>query len=156
MTSDHTPEHRLLSRIRELDGRVVRSPTRAAPTPLWSSPPPYSALGPDRVLAVTAVSESLAEGELPHARRLAEEFGVVHLTAWTSELTRPGYRANGPDRCYFCKSEVLDTIAALAHEHGFDDQVATGTTPTTPSTRTAPVSAQGGSAASGPRSSMPA
>lgn len=72
------------------------------------------------------MSESLAEGELPHARRLAEELGVVHLTAWTSELTRPGYRANGPDRCYFCKSEVLDTIAALAHEHGFD-QVATGT-----------------------------
>jgi uncharacterized protein len=84
------------------------------------------ALGPDRVLAVTAVSESLAAGELPRARRLTDQLGVAHLTPRTSELTRSGYRANGPDRCYFCKSEVLDTIAALAREHGFD-QVATGT-----------------------------
>lgn len=84
------------------------------------------AVGPERVLAVTAVSESLAAGELPHARRLATDLGVTHLTPRTSELTRPGYRANGPDRCYFCKSEVLDTITALAHDHGYE-LVATGT-----------------------------
>lgn len=125
MTSDHTPKHRLLSRIRELDGPVAVAYSGGADSALVLAAS-VRALGPDRVLAVTAVSESLAEGELPHARRLAEELEVVHLTPRTSELTRPGYRANGPDRCYFCKSEVLDTIAALAHEHGFD-QVATGT-----------------------------
>ncbi|MFJ6088077.1 hypothetical protein ACIQI8_42640 [Streptomyces sp. NPDC092369] len=41
-------------------------------------------------------------------------------------MARAGYRANDPDRCYFCKAEVLDTITALAHEDGFD-MVATGT-----------------------------
>ncbi|MFE5581282.1 ATP-dependent sacrificial sulfur transferase LarE [Kitasatospora sp. NPDC056531] len=84
------------------------------------------ALGPDGVLAVTAVSESLASGELGGARALADDLGVVHLAPRTEELKRPGYRANGPDRCYFCKSEVLDTIAAVARDHGFD-LVATGT-----------------------------
>lgn len=84
------------------------------------------ALGPDRVLAVTAVSESLASGELAPAAAFAAALGVEHLTPRTHELTRDGYRANGPDRCYFCKSEVLDTIAALARERGFE-RVATGT-----------------------------
>ncbi|WP_234327185.1 ATP-dependent sacrificial sulfur transferase LarE [Streptomyces sp. NRRL WC-3742] len=84
------------------------------------------ALGPDAVLAVTAVSESLASGELDAARALAESLGVTHLAPRTEELNSPGYRANGPDRCYFCKSEVLDTIAGTAREHGFD-LVATGT-----------------------------
>ncbi|RAG86678.1 ATP-dependent sacrificial sulfur transferase LarE [Streptacidiphilus pinicola] len=84
------------------------------------------ALGAGRVLAVTAVSESLAAGELAAAHALADALGVAHLTPRTDELSRPGYRANGPDRCYFCKSEVLDVITALAHAHGFA-QVATGT-----------------------------
>jgi uncharacterized protein len=84
------------------------------------------ALGADRVLAVTAVSESLASGELRPARDLAGSLDVVHLMPRTHELARAGYRANGPDRCYFCKSEVLDAITALAAERGFR-AVATGT-----------------------------
>ncbi|MFG2133230.1 hypothetical protein ACGFNV_36445 [Streptomyces sp. NPDC048751] len=50
---------------------------------------------------------------------LADDVGVTHLTPLTGELGRPGYRANGRDRCYFCKSEVLDTITTLAHDRGF-------------------------------------
>lgn len=84
------------------------------------------ALGPAEVLAVTAVSESLASGELAPAAALAESLDVRHLTPRTHELRRAGYRANGPDRCYFCKTEVLDTILVIAGEHGFQ-QIATGT-----------------------------
>jgi uncharacterized protein len=84
------------------------------------------ALGAPNVLAVTAVSESLASGELERAGELAAALGVVHVTPRTRELDRAGYRANGPDRCYFCKSEVLDSIVALAAEAGFG-RVATGT-----------------------------
>jgi uncharacterized protein len=84
------------------------------------------ALGSAKVLAVTAVSESLASGELAPAGAFAEALGVRHLTPRTYELSRADYRANGTDRCYFCKSEVLDTIVALAGEHGFSE-VATGT-----------------------------
>lgn len=84
------------------------------------------ALGPERVLAVTALSESLAAAELAPAAELASSLGVRHLTPRTHELSRPGYRANGRDRCYFCKSEVLDVIVDVAAAHGFD-RTATGT-----------------------------
>jgi uncharacterized protein len=84
------------------------------------------ALGTAHVLAITAVSESLASGELAAASALAGDLGARHLTVRTLELTRPGYQANGRDRCYFCKSEVLGTLARAAREHGHE-RLATGT-----------------------------
>ena len=82
--------------------------------------------GADDVLAVTADSASLAATELAAARRIATELGVRHLTPATAELDQPGYTANGRDRCYFCKSTVLATLAAVARRHGFP-ALATGT-----------------------------
>ncbi len=78
----------------------------------------YRALG-DRALAVTAVSPAVARGELDGARRVAAHIGIAHETVSTDELARAGYRANGPDRCYFCKTELYDTLAALAYERGY-------------------------------------
>lgn len=83
-------------------------------------------LGPDRVIAATAVSGSLPGAERDAAARFAAELGVEHLTPSTDELARPGYRANGGDRCYFCKAELLDVLLPLAAEHGLA-HVATGT-----------------------------
>ncbi len=115
---------RLLAQLRDSDSLAVAYSGGADSALVLAAA--VRALGPDRVLAVTAVSESLASGELAPARALAESLGVTHLTPRTRELASPGYRANGPDRCYFCKSEVLSTIIELAHEHGVH-QVATGT-----------------------------
>jgi uncharacterized protein len=84
------------------------------------------ALGPAQVLALTAVSASLASGELATASDLAAALGVRHLAVPTRELERPGYRANGRDRCYFCKSEVLDALSLEAVRRGFQ-RIATGT-----------------------------
>lgn len=84
------------------------------------------ALGPADVAAVTAVSPALAAAELAAARALAAELGVTHHTPATRELDVDGYRANGPRRCYFCKSVLLDTAAALARQHEFAT-VITGT-----------------------------
>jgi pyridinium-3,5-biscarboxylic acid mononucleotide sulfurtransferase len=72
----------------------------------------------DRALAVTAVSPSLAPGELEQARAVAAEIGVRHRTVRTSEASRPEYLANGTDRCYHCKSELYDVLAAVAVESG--------------------------------------
>jgi uncharacterized protein len=77
------------------------------------------ALGPSAVIACTAVSESVAALELELAREFTASLGVVHLTPRTHELKRAGYIANATDRCYFCKSEVLDVIGTLAGQHGF-------------------------------------
>ena len=71
----------------------------------------YRALG-DNAKAVTAVSPSVATGELEGAKRVAAHIGIEHEIVRTNELARPGYRANGRDRCYFCKTELYDTLAA--------------------------------------------
>lgn len=84
------------------------------------------ALGSSRVLAVTAVSSSLATGELDAAGAVAQGLGIRHLTVPTRELDSPGYRANDGNRCYFCKSEVLSALAHTAQLHGHT-RIATGT-----------------------------
>jgi uncharacterized protein len=74
----------------------------------------------DRALAVTAVSPALATGELDGAREVARAVGIPHETITTAELEREGYRANGRDRCYHCKSELYDHLLGLAAARGYD------------------------------------
>jgi uncharacterized protein len=74
------------------------------------------ALG-DGVVAVTAVSPSLAETERREAAFLAARIGVRHLQIDSRELDDPGYARNDGRRCYFCKRELfagLRDIAAAA------------------------------------------
>lgn len=77
----------------------------------------YRALG-DHALAVTARSESLADGEAEQARELAARIGIRQIEIAYSELAIPGYAANPPDRCYLCKSELFFRLAAVARQHG--------------------------------------
>lgn len=70
------------------------------------------ALG-NRAIAVTAVSASLASGELEGASRLADQIGIRHEIVHTDELRQAGYAANGFDRCYFCKSELYSQLQPL-------------------------------------------
>jgi uncharacterized protein len=84
------------------------------------------ALGADRVAAVTACSHSLPETERGPAADLAAALGVRLLTPGTHEMERAGYRANGADRCFHCKAELLDVLTPLATELGLA-AVATGT-----------------------------
>jgi pyridinium-3,5-biscarboxylic acid mononucleotide sulfurtransferase len=64
------------------------------------------------VHAVTAVSAALPSGMLDVARQVAVRLGVRHSEIQTREIDNPGYAANGPDRCYFCKATLIDTVAA--------------------------------------------
>src|SRR6478735_1342181 len=84
------------------------------------------ALGTARVVAATGYSRSLPEVERDPARAFAASLGVAVLTPETHEMEREGYRANGADRCYFCKAELLDVLAPLAAQRGLA-HVATGT-----------------------------
>jgi uncharacterized protein len=72
-----------------------------------------------RALAVTAVSPAVAAGELDGARRVAAAAHIAHETVNTDELARAGYRANGRDRCYFCKTELYDVLSELATGRGY-------------------------------------
>jgi uncharacterized protein len=84
------------------------------------------AVGADRVVAATGYSHSLPEVERDPARAFAESLGVEVLTPETHEMDRAGYRANGADRCFFCKAELVEVLAGLAERRGLA-AVATGT-----------------------------
>ena len=83
------------------------------------------ALGP-RAAALTAVSPAVPAAEIQAAAAFCAELGVAHHPVPTAEMDKAGYRDNGPRRCYFCKSTLLDTAVGFAAEQGFA-AVATGT-----------------------------
>lgn len=78
----------------------------------------YDALG-DRALAVTAVSPSLLPEELEDAKIQAATIGIPHEIVQTQEMENPNYTSNPVNRCYFCKSELHDTLKPLALELGY-------------------------------------
>ncbi|WP_285686519.1 ATP-dependent sacrificial sulfur transferase LarE [Actinoplanes sp. NBRC 103695] len=84
------------------------------------------ALGRERVIAVTAVSPAVPAAEVEFAGEFCASLGVEHRLLRTDEMAVAGYRENGPTRCYFCKSTLLDTVAELA-EHEHFDSIAVGT-----------------------------
>lgn len=78
----------------------------------------YGVLG-ERALAVTAVSPSLLPEDLEDAKIQALEMGVTHRLIETHEMDNPSYTSNPINRCYFCKSELYDTLKPLAQEWGY-------------------------------------
>jgi uncharacterized protein len=83
-------------------------------------------LGPDRAVAATAVSSSLPAAERASAGSFARGQGLRHLEVRTHEIAREGYAANAGNRCYFCKSELIDVLRPVAEQEGMT-HVATGT-----------------------------
>lgn len=72
-----------------------------------------------RSLAVTANSPSLAPSELSDALGVAQHLGFHHRTIKTDEVNRSDYRANAPNRCFFCKDELYTQLISLATESGY-------------------------------------
>ncbi|MHB0857111.1 MAG: ATP-dependent sacrificial sulfur transferase LarE [Anaerolineae bacterium] len=77
------------------------------------------ALGPDRVLAITADSPALPRTELEEARALTVALGARHTIVPTQELSDPDFSGNSPDRCYYCKQELFRTMRTVAAEQGY-------------------------------------
>jgi len=87
-------------------------------------------LGPQNVLAATARSPSFPTRELEGAREIAQSLSVRHEVFDTDELSDPHFARNPPDRCYFCKRELLaklieiagrERMAAVAEASNLDD-----------------------------------
>jgi uncharacterized protein len=91
------------------------------------------ALGADRTLAILGVSPSLAASERRAAHEVAADIGAALVELPTHELERPEYQANGPDRCFHCKTELFTRIddevavryglTAIAYGENADDAV---------------------------------
>jgi uncharacterized protein len=71
-------------------------------------------------LAVTAESPSYPASHRAMAERVVADFGIPHRFVRTHEMESEAYRANQPDRCFHCKTELFDVLAALREELGFD------------------------------------
>ena len=72
----------------------------------------------DRALCVTADSPSYPDRHRQLAIRLAAEFGFRHEIVRTGEMSRPEYRANPANRCYYCKHELYTHLTAIGRERG--------------------------------------
>lgn len=78
----------------------------------------YDVLG-DKALAITAVSPSLLPEDLEDARIQAAVIGISHEEVKTHEMENQNYTSNPINRCYFCKSELHDTLKPLALKKGY-------------------------------------
>ena len=68
----------------------------------------------ERAICVTGESASLPMHMREQTARLIREFGFRAEVIETEELDEPGYTANAPNRCYFCKDELYGKLAPLA------------------------------------------
>ena len=75
----------------------------------------HQALGED-CLSVTAISPSYPASHREVAEDIIERFDLRHRFVETHEMDRPDYRANAPDRCYHCKTELFETMDRLGEE----------------------------------------
>lgn len=83
-------------------------------------------LGPDHAAGLLAVSPSLPSREREEAKRLAADMGARLLLTETDELDREAYARNDVDRCYHCKTALLERALPLARTEGIA-HVALGT-----------------------------
>ncbi len=77
----------------------------------------YEALGND-ALAATVSNAALAPRESERAARVAQSIGIRHRALVAEPLDRPEYRANGADRCYFCRAVESSALLELGRRHG--------------------------------------
>jgi pyridinium-3,5-biscarboxylic acid mononucleotide sulfurtransferase len=73
----------------------------------------------ERALAVTGVSPSIPASEVEEAKELAARIGIRHVLLGTSEMDRPGYVENSPQRCYHCKTELYSLLEEMAAREGY-------------------------------------
>ncbi|MFA4967280.1 MAG: ATP-dependent sacrificial sulfur transferase LarE [Candidatus Margulisiibacteriota bacterium] len=71
----------------------------------------------DKVLAVTASSETYPDHEKKEARELCEKLGAKAMVIETREFDDPNFRSNPKDRCYYCKKELFSKLTAIMKEN---------------------------------------
>jgi len=77
-----------------------------------------AALGPARVLALTADSPFVPRRELDMARQTAGQMEARHIVVPLDPLAEATIAANPPDRCYYCKRLVFTALLAEARQAG--------------------------------------
>lgn len=68
----------------------------------------------EKILAVTAISETYPSKELRISKAIAKNFGCRHKIIKTFELKNPKFASNPVNRCYFCKKELFSKLKRIA------------------------------------------
>ena len=71
-----------------------------------------------RAVCITGQSASLPVYQRAEIDSVVQRFGFEHEVIQTEELDNPGYRANNPDRCFFCKDELYTKLESVARGRG--------------------------------------
>ena len=87
---------------------------------LWAAEQQRLAVVDDkcRLVALTAVSASMARVEREDARAFATTLGVEHVWEDSHEVSKPEYVVNDGNRCYHCKSELFRIGHELTAKYG--------------------------------------
>jgi uncharacterized protein len=78
----------------------------------------HTTLGVAGCRAVTAVSPSLAGAERDDCAALAGEWGLRWTEVETSEMEDAAYQQNDGDRCFHCKTALMDVVGPVAEAEG--------------------------------------
>lgn len=105
---------RLVALIRSMGTRVVVAFSGGVDSAVVASAA-YRALGSNAV-AWTGIGAAVPESDRLAAVDVARAIGIEHVMVPTDEMSRDGYVANGPDRCYHCKTTLYSSIAAWSRE----------------------------------------
>ena len=109
-------EKLLLSRLASLPSLLIALSGGADSAYLaWAA---NRALG-DTALSFTALSASFSAYDRAHVQEFVQAFHLPHEFVETHELENLAYRANAPDRCYFCKDELFSVLDKIARDRGF-------------------------------------
>lgn len=110
-------ERELLARLAQCSSIIVALSGGADSAYLaWAA---QHALG-ERTLSITALSPSFSAYDRSMVEDFVAKLGVCHEFVETHEMENPSYRANAPDRCYFCKDELFSVLDQIAIERKFE------------------------------------
>jgi pyridinium-3,5-biscarboxylic acid mononucleotide sulfurtransferase len=114
--SPEEKERQLLAHLSKASSLIVALSGGADSAYLaWAA---QKALG-QRALSITALSPSFSAHDRAAVEEFIHTFAIHHEFVETHEMDNPAYRANAPDRCFFCKDELFSVLDTLAKQRGF-------------------------------------
>ncbi len=77
----------------------------------------------DKAIAVTTCSAVHPEREFREAADFVQKAGIRHIVISSEELDIAGFADNPPNRCYYCKRELLTKTLEVAHSNNIQHVV---------------------------------
>jgi len=74
----------------------------------------------DSAIAVTANYQTLAKEEMDSAKKICSEIGIKHVLVNYNELENEDFIRNDKNRCFFCRSELVNHLNTLAKQHNVE------------------------------------